>query len=357
METKEHLDLSSIEWMHVLPRLGIEERLIANPKRRGPCPICGGKSRFRFTNEKGRGTWVCNCGAGDGVRLIAAVHGISDAKAIIELRELIFGPGGAPQKFTRKGPPPEIPTKTPEDIEKARIALRNVWEGGSCIAGTPALSYLQNRVRELDPQWLTKAFRFHPSLYHMDEDQGRVSHLPAMISLVNDASNPDEIVSIHRTYLDGKGGKAAVSPGQAKKMMTAVVEKISGHSIKLNKGHGPVAIVTEGIENGLAWVAAHRSNYPVYAGINCYNLAAFRWPVGTKVLIICGDHDPVNPKTGVRPGFHNAMLLKQRAVQAGLTAVVKIPQIQGIDWDELWNAGELSQFRLLKSQRQQAMPA
>ena len=357
METKEHLDLSSIEWMHVLPRLGIEKKLIANPKRRGPCPICGGKSRFRFTNKKGRGTWVCNCGAGDGVRLIAAVHGISDAKAIIELRELIFGPGGAPQKYTRKGPPPEIPTKTPEDIEKARIALRNVWEGGSCIAGTPALSYLQNRVRDLDPEWLTKAFRFLPRLFHRDEDLGRVSHLPALVSLVNDASNPDEIVTIHRTYLDGKGGKAAVSPGQAKKMMTAVVEKISGHSIKLNKGHGPVAIVTEGIENGLAWVAAHRSQYPVYAGVNCYNLAAFRWPVGTKVLIICGDHDPVNPKTGVRPGFHYAMLLKQRAEQAGLTAVVKIPQVQGIDWDELWNAGELSQFRLLKSQRQLAVPA
>lgn len=353
METKEHLDLSSIEWIHVLPRMGIEEKLIANPKRRGPCPICGGKSRFRFTNEKGRGTWVCNCGAGDGVRLIAAVHGISDAKAIIELRELIFGPGGAPQKFTRKGPPPEIPTKTPEDIEKARIGLRNVWEGANCIAETPAMSYLQSRVRDLDPSWLSKAFRFHPSLYHMDEDTGKVSHLPALVSLVNDASNPEEAVSIHRTYLDGKGGKAQVSPGQAKKLMTAVVEKICGHSIKLNKAHGPVVIVTEGIENGLAWVAAYRNKYPVYAGINCYNLAAFRWPAETKVLIICGDHDPVNPKTGIRPGFHNAMLLKKRAVESGLAAVVKIPKVLGIDWDDLWNSHELSQFRLQRSRQKE----
>ena len=37
----------------------------------GPCPICGGKDRFRCDDKQGKGTWFCNiCRAGDGFSLI-----------------------------------------------------------------------------------------------------------------------------------------------------------------------------------------------------------------------------------------------------------------------------------------------
>ena len=33
--------------------------------KHSPCPICGGKDRFRFDDRDGRGTWICNqCGGG-----------------------------------------------------------------------------------------------------------------------------------------------------------------------------------------------------------------------------------------------------------------------------------------------------
>lgn len=351
MEKEDHLDLSTVEWQHVLPRLGIDERLIANPKRRGPCPICGGKSRFRFSNENGRGTWICNCGGGDGVRLIARVNGMTDTRAIFELRDLIFGKQADAERFTRKAPLPAQPVKSAADIEKARASLRRTWGKSTAIQGTLSWRYLDGRVPGLQPQWLTSDLHHHAKLYHMDEDLGKKGHHPALLSLVRDASNPSETVTIHRTYLDQGGGKARVSPGQGKKLMETVIEKISGHSIRLNNAKSAIVLVSEGIENGLAWVAAMQNQYPVYSAVNCYNMARFRWPPGTKVLVICGDHDPVDPKTGLRPGFHNAMLLKERAIKEGLLAVVKIPRVQSIDWDDLWKAGQLEQFCFQRQQQ------
>ena len=55
------------KWDYVFQSLGIE---VGNGKH-CPCPVCGGKDRFRFDNQNGRGTYICNqCGSGDGLELI-----------------------------------------------------------------------------------------------------------------------------------------------------------------------------------------------------------------------------------------------------------------------------------------------
>ena len=51
------------------PSLGVPAKALTN--RHGPCPVCGGKDRFRFDDKGGRGTWICStCGAGDGIELV-----------------------------------------------------------------------------------------------------------------------------------------------------------------------------------------------------------------------------------------------------------------------------------------------
>src|SRR6218665_1582771 len=135
------IDFSRIDWQNVLAPLGVEARLIENPKRRGPCPIeQTGSTRFPFDNKDGRGTWVCNCGAGDGVRLGALVNGIDDAEAARRIRQVIHGyPAyrGAPRQFVPAG------RKTPEGNEKAREVLERVRPGGKPLtAETPAWKYL-----------------------------------------------------------------------------------------------------------------------------------------------------------------------------------------------------------------------
>ena len=55
------------KWQSIFSSLGI---VVGNGKH-CPCPVCGGKDRFRFDNQNGRGTYICNqCGSGDGLELI-----------------------------------------------------------------------------------------------------------------------------------------------------------------------------------------------------------------------------------------------------------------------------------------------
>ena len=44
--------------------------------------MCGGSDRFRFDDKEGRGTWFCNqCGAGDGLKLVEKVFGMTTSEA------------------------------------------------------------------------------------------------------------------------------------------------------------------------------------------------------------------------------------------------------------------------------------
>ncbi|HDW8580877.1 TPA: toprim domain-containing protein [Escherichia coli] len=65
-------------WSRILPALGV--KVIKN--RHQACPMCGGSDRFRFDDKEGRGTWFCNqCGAGDGLKLVEKVFGVSASEA------------------------------------------------------------------------------------------------------------------------------------------------------------------------------------------------------------------------------------------------------------------------------------
>lgn len=65
-------------WPRILPALGV--KVIKN--RHQSCPVCGGSDRFRFDDKEGRGTWFCNqCGAGDGLKLIEKVFGVTPSEA------------------------------------------------------------------------------------------------------------------------------------------------------------------------------------------------------------------------------------------------------------------------------------
>ncbi len=65
-------------WPRILPALGV--KVVKN--RHQPCPVCGGTDRFRFDDREGRGTWFCNqCGAGDGLKLVEKVFGVSASEA------------------------------------------------------------------------------------------------------------------------------------------------------------------------------------------------------------------------------------------------------------------------------------
>ncbi|WP_275211950.1 toprim domain-containing protein [Citrobacter freundii] len=57
-------------WPSILERLAIPTN-----RSEGPCPACGGNTRYRFDNKDNRGTYFCShCGAGTGLDLVMKVN-------------------------------------------------------------------------------------------------------------------------------------------------------------------------------------------------------------------------------------------------------------------------------------------
>lgn len=72
-------------WPRILPALGV--KVVKN--RHTACPVCGGTDRFRFDDQEGRGTWICNqCGAGDGMDLVKKALSLSLAEAAARVNGL-----------------------------------------------------------------------------------------------------------------------------------------------------------------------------------------------------------------------------------------------------------------------------
>jgi putative DNA primase/helicase len=68
------------QWGNIFPALEIT---VPARGKKGACPVCGGKDRFRVDDKEGKGTWFCNqCDphAGDGLDLVCKVTG-NDKKA------------------------------------------------------------------------------------------------------------------------------------------------------------------------------------------------------------------------------------------------------------------------------------
>ncbi|HGN9433544.1 TPA: primase-helicase zinc-binding domain-containing protein [Enterobacter hormaechei] len=82
-------------WPRILPALGV--KVMKN--RHQACPVCGGSDRFRFDDKEGRGTWFCNqCGAGDGLKLVEKVFGVTASEAAGKVNAVTGNlPPGAPE--------------------------------------------------------------------------------------------------------------------------------------------------------------------------------------------------------------------------------------------------------------------
>ncbi|HHT9923480.1 TPA: primase-helicase zinc-binding domain-containing protein [Legionella pneumophila] len=76
----------------------MDKRYLKN--KHGPCPVCGGKDRFRFDDIEGRGTFYCNqCGPGSGIKLLQNYHNWSFTETINKIDQIL---GNVPEVFLDK---------------------------------------------------------------------------------------------------------------------------------------------------------------------------------------------------------------------------------------------------------------
>jgi hypothetical protein len=87
------LDAACGQWRHILVEFGIPHGALDG--KHHPCPSCGGKDRFRFTDRSRDGDYYCSgCGPGKGINLVAKVNGWDYAEAAKQVDELIDNEAG-----------------------------------------------------------------------------------------------------------------------------------------------------------------------------------------------------------------------------------------------------------------------
>jgi putative DNA primase/helicase len=306
----ERLDVTG-RWPSVLAALGMEERFLRN--RHGPCPLCGGKDRYRFDDKDGKGTWYCNgCGSGNGFELVRRFKGVSSFNDALDLVRAVMGHAAAT-------PPRKSKERQERGAEDEHKALRKMWRGSKPVEkGDPVDLYLRGRGLALDNY--PTALRTHPSLPYC-EDRKVVACYPAMLALVSGAGG--EPVSIHRTYLHN--GKKAPVPSPKK----LVSRTGTGIAVRLWEQTDTLCL-TEGIETA---IAVHLlTGKPVWASTSAGQLEAFTSPVGE--LVVYADNDEKFA------GQSAAFALAKRMAAQGVRVRVEIPPRPGTDWADLWSISQ-----------------
>nr|EDZ37934.1 MAG: DNA primase [Leptospirillum sp. Group II '5-way CG'] len=149
----------NLDWYPILSSLGID--VPENPRRHGPCPICGGKDRFRFDNRNEEGTWYCNQGgsehrsgktAGNGAALVAEFFDIGYRAALEKIRGISREPSGVQtlrEKCASSVPPVDLSSQRKiQRLIKDSVRLDDIAPGSRIIlqAGKVAVEkYLVSR--------------------------------------------------------------------------------------------------------------------------------------------------------------------------------------------------------------------
>lgn len=302
-------DLARGRWPELLRQLGIDASFLMN--RHGPCPICGGKDRFRFDDQDGRGTFICNqCGAGDGFDLLMGCFKWSFKDAAEAVRRVV---GAASQVLPCA---PSAPKRSREATDPK--AIDNLWRSARPVeTGDPVDAYL--RSRGLSWTVWPPALRFCANC-RVSEGNGRAPQsLPAMLALVSDREGRP--VNIQKTFL-GSQGKARISA--PRRLMPGGLP--SGASIKLG-APAPVLGIAEGVETALA--AATLFGLPVWSALNAACLQKWEPPPSVRKVVVFADND-VNG-TGQAAAERLAIRLRE----AGVDATVRLPDEVETDWADV----------------------
>ncbi|PLJ44916.1 DNA primase [Klebsiella quasipneumoniae] len=101
-------------WPSIMQRLNIPTN-----RSEGPCPACGGNTRYRFDNKDNRGTYFCShCGAGTGLDLVMKVNQCGVREAAEKVAEAMALPLPEP-KPTRERTQTDIAGKVAAMTAKA----------------------------------------------------------------------------------------------------------------------------------------------------------------------------------------------------------------------------------------------
>jgi putative DNA primase/helicase len=297
------LDRALGRWPDIYRQLGVPERLLTC--RQGPCPWCGGKTRFRFGRstdpEYGqRGGWYCNhCGHGFGIDFVMRWCKLDMPEALHLVEGLIDG--------TRK-----IACETKQTTDGLIAKVQRIWSA-SCGPDNSILvdagddcvrRYLQQRGIEWSP--LLKDIRQTP--------RGNMAVL---------LRDPDgRPCQLQFTHLTREGRKQEVA-----RPREYLVGKIApGAAVRLMNYNGTLGIA-EGTETALSATLLY--GVPCWAALDAGLMRKWSPPKDAARVIVFGDND-IN-YTGQAAAYH---LANRIAIERQIAVDVIIPENEGTDWND-----------------------
>jgi len=279
------------KWRGILAHF-IDDKLLDGQHH--PCPICGGKDRFRFDNKNGNGSFYCNsCGAGSGIHLLSLSLGLSYTDAWKEVEKVIGE--SAEQK-------PQDAVNRTARVKKILAICHPIIQGGE------VWRYLQSRrITEI------------PSNLHEAEASS------GAMMMVGRFAKGNKLAGLHVTFI--RNGQKDESCGSAKKMFGLVAGGLNGSAIRLHPLNGSIKIVVgEGIETTLS--SAKMFGLPGLATGTAGLLEKLEIPAQIKEVVIAGDND------ASFTGQASAYILAKRLTKEGKKCKVCIPTKSGTDFND-----------------------
>jgi len=277
MDNKILKERANGNWFGILRQSGIQEKYLKN--KHCPCPLCGGKDRYRWDNLNGDGNYYCNqCGPGNGFQLIQRFHNWSFGQTAQFVENCVGSENPIIKTNGDYGKEQDF-----KEAEKARAFIENIIAQTVPIQeGDMAYQYLKGRGLNEIPQTLF----YHPSLFE-------VSTKKYYEGLIAPITSPEgKIIALQRTFL--KDGKKA--PIENPRQMTKVIEKTNKSAIRLFKPERNRLAITEGTETGLAVHELYKT--PVWSVISTSGMKSFIPPEGIETLGVFVDNDVAGIEAG-----------------------------------------------------------
>ena len=232
-------------WRQTLENYGCH---LPSGRHHGPCPVCGGKDRFRFDDKEGRGTWFCSqCDpqSGGGLLLLSRFLG----KPTIEVANELLG--NTPE---RSRAPVYRSFVSDDQIRKANH--EQARKGAEALLASSELrSHPYMSDRGLDGKWLVNGEPI------MGKDRVVIQ--------------PGDLLLVPVYKADGDGSKLVnvqkIKANKEKRPlfggdMAAVYHKIDGHQklIAIAEGYATVVTVNQ-VTGALTYCAFNTGNLAAVA--------------------------------------------------------------------------------------------